>query len=171
MEKQVVNSRAELLKTGIRTVQDLRDAIRILPPLKLHIMTALSGSRKGQGMDLNGNVIYAVDFDGTLSFGRFPGVGDPNDNLFRFLKAEQERGARLILYTCRTGDDLAVAVEYCRDHGLEFEFVNENLPEMIELYGTDARKISADFYIDDKAVNPIAGHFTVVPAGFNFKKK
>ena len=43
-------------------------------------------------MDLNGNVIYAVDFDGTLSFGRFPGVGDPNDNLFRFLKAEQERG-------------------------------------------------------------------------------
>ena len=46
-------------------------------------------------MDLNGNVIYAVDFDGTLSFGRFPGVGDPNDNLFRFLKAEQERGARL----------------------------------------------------------------------------
>lgn len=46
-------------------------------------------------MDLNGNVIYAVDFDGTLSFGRFPGAGDPNDNLFRFLKAEQERGGAL----------------------------------------------------------------------------
>ena len=130
-----------------------------------------SGSRKGQEMDLKGNVIYAVDFDGTLSFGRFPGVGDPNDNLFRFLKAEKERGARLILNTCRTGDDLAVAVEYCRDHGLEFEFVNENLPELIELYGGDTRKINADFYIDDKAVNPIAGHFTVVPAGFNFKKE
>lgn len=122
-------------------------------------------------MDLNGNVIYAVDFDGTLSFGRFPGVGDPNENLFRFLKEEQQRGARLILNTCRTGDDLAVAVEYCRDHGLEFEFVNENLPELIELYGGDTRKINADFYIDDKAVNPIAGHFTVVPAGFNFKKE
>lgn len=54
-------------------------------------------------MDLKGNVIYAVDFDGTLSFGRFPGVGDPNDNLFRFLKEEQRRGARLILNTCRTG--------------------------------------------------------------------
>lgn len=120
-------------------------------------------------MDLKGNVIYAVDFDGTLSFGRFP--GDPNDNLFQFLKAEQERGARLILNTCRTGDDLAVAVEYCRDHGLEFEFVNENLPELIELYGGDTRKINADFYIDDKAVNPIAGHFTVVSAGFNFKKE
>ena len=49
--------------------------------------------------------------------------------------------------------------------------MNENLPELIELYGGDTRKISADFYIDDKAVNPIAGHFTVVPAGFNFKKE
>ena len=119
-------------------------------------------------MDLNGHVIYAVDFDGTLSFGRFPGVGDPNVNLFGFLKKEKERGARLILNTCRTGDNLKAAVEYCRDHGLEFEFVNENLPELIDLYGGDTRKINADFYIDDKAVNPIAGHFTVVPAGFNF---
>ena len=63
-------------------------------------------------MDLKKNVIYAVDFDGTLSFGRFPGVGEPNENLFRFLIAEKERGARLILNTCRTGEDLAVAVEY-----------------------------------------------------------
>lgn len=122
-------------------------------------------------MDRDGNVIYAVDFDGTLSFGRFPDVGEPNENPFRFLISERERGARLILYTCRTGGNLAIAVEYCRDHGLEFEFVNENLPELIELYGGDTRKINADFYIDDKAINPIAGHFTVVPAGFNFKKE
>ena len=122
-------------------------------------------------MDLNGNLIYAVDFDGTLSFGRFPGVGDPNESLFRFLISEKQRGARMILNTCRTGDNLKAAVDYCRDHGLEFEFVNENLPELIELYGGDTRKINADFYIDDKAVNPIAGHFTVVPAGFNFKKE
>ncbi len=122
-------------------------------------------------MDLNGNLIYAVDFDGTLSFGRFPGVGEPNDVLIEFLNREKERGARLILNTCRTGENLETAVTYCRDHGLEFEFVNENLPELIELYGCDTRKINADFYIDDKAVNPVAGHFTVVPAGFNFKKE
>jgi hypothetical protein len=122
-------------------------------------------------MDLNGHVIYAVDFDGTISFGRFPGVGEPNVSLIGFLKREKERGARLILNTCRTKDDLAVAVEYCKEQGLEFEYINENLPELIELYGGDTRKINADFYIDDKAVNPIAGHFTVVPAGFNFITK
>lgn len=39
MGKQVENLRVELLKIGIRTDQDLRDAIASLPPLKLHIMT------------------------------------------------------------------------------------------------------------------------------------
>lgn len=84
-------------------------------------------------MDLNGNVIYAVDFDGTLSFGRFPDTGAPNEHLFRFLITERERGARLILNTCRTGDNLKAAVDYCKDHGLEFDLVNENLPELIDI--------------------------------------
>lgn len=121
-------------------------------------------------MDKNGNVIYAVDFDGTLSFGRWPEIGDPNEALFNFLKKEKEGGARIILYTCRNGAELDAAVEFCADQGLVFDTVNENLPDQIELYGGDTRKINADFYFDDKAVNPIAGHFTVVPAGFNFKK-
>lgn len=47
MEKQVENLRAELLKIGIRTDQDLRDAITVLPPLKLHIMTGVIERRKG----------------------------------------------------------------------------------------------------------------------------
>lgn len=122
-------------------------------------------------MDLNKNLIYAVDFDGTLSFGRFPDVGEPNKSLFQFLKLEKERGARLILNTCRTGDDLAIAVDYCRDHGLEFEFANENLPELIELYGGDTRKINADFYIDDKAVNPNTRYFTNIQADINYDRK
>lgn len=46
MEKQVENLRAELLKLGIRTDQDLRDAISRLPPLKLHIMTGVIENRK-----------------------------------------------------------------------------------------------------------------------------
>lgn len=47
MGKQAENLRAELLKIGIRTDQDLRDAIASLPPLKLHIMTGVIKSRKG----------------------------------------------------------------------------------------------------------------------------
>lgn len=49
MEKQIENLRAELLKIGIKTDQDLRDAIKNLPPLKLHIMTGVIGKQKGAG--------------------------------------------------------------------------------------------------------------------------
>ena len=49
MEKQVENLRAELLEIGIRTDQDLQDAIKKLPPLKLHIMTGVIRKQKGAG--------------------------------------------------------------------------------------------------------------------------
>lgn len=49
MEQQIENLKAELQKIGIRTDQDLRDAIGKLPPLKLHIMTGVIGQKKGAG--------------------------------------------------------------------------------------------------------------------------
>ena len=99
-------------------------------------------------------MIYAVDFDGTLSFGKWPETGSPNGSLFDFLIGQKDQGARIILNTCRTGDQLTAAVEYCRNYGLEFDAVNENLPELVEWYGSDCRKINADRYIDDKSVTP-----------------
>lgn len=48
MEKQIENLKAELLKIGIQTDQDLCDAIRALPPLKLHIMTGVIRHQKGE---------------------------------------------------------------------------------------------------------------------------
>ena len=120
-------------------------------------------------MDMNGNVIYAVDFDGTLSLGaKWPAVGAPNIPLIIFLKEKKKEGARLILWTCRNGKDLEAAVEFCKENGLEFDTVNENLPELIEAYGGDTRKINADIYFDDKAVNPIpiAQAVAAAEAGF-----
>ncbi len=106
-------------------------------------------------MDLNNNLIYAVDFDGTLSLGAaWPEIGEPNLLLFDFLKKEKEAGARLILWSCRKGKELDTAVNYCKYHGLTFDTVNENLPELIEAYGGDTRKINADVYIDDRARKP-----------------
>lgn len=107
-------------------------------------------------MDVNGNIIYAVDFDGTLSLGaKWPAIGTPNIPLIGYLKREKAKGARVILWTCRNGKDLEAAVEFCKENGLEFDTINENLPELIEAYGGDTRKINADIYFDDKAVNPI----------------
>ena len=40
----------------------------------------------------------------------------------------------------------------CKEKGLKFDRVNENLPERIRAFKGDCRKISADVYIDDRAV-------------------
>lgn len=97
-------------------------------------------------------MVFGVDFDGTLSFGQWPGCGPANDGLIDFLIKRQISGDKLILWTCREGNDLEVAVEWCKQMGLVFDAVNDNLPEVIEKYGCNSRKISCDFYIDDKAI-------------------
>lgn len=122
-------------------------------------------------MTKDGKMIYAVDFDGTLSLGHcWPEVGEENKPLFEFLIREQAAGAKVILWTNRSGSLLMGAKEYCKHRGLKFDAVNENLPEIIELYGSDSRKIYADCYIDDKAINPIQNQFITVPVGFVFEQ-
>lgn len=96
--------------------------------------------------------IIAVDFDGCLCENKWPEIGKPNEAIIRQLLAEREWGAKLILWTCREGKMLAEAVEWCKGFGLEFDAINENLPEMNAMYGNDSRKIGADEYWDDKAV-------------------
>ena len=97
-------------------------------------------------------MVFAVDFDGTLSFGQWPDVGAANEGLIEFLKKRKKLGDKLILWTCREGGTLDVAVEWCFKQGLEFDAINENLPEIVERYQHNSRKISCDFYIDDRAI-------------------
>lgn len=98
-------------------------------------------------------MILAVDFDGTLSLGEWPEVGPANNDLIEFLMKRKIKGDKIILWTCRSGKELDSAVEFCRNRGLSFDAVNDNLPEVIEMYGNNSRKISCDYYIDDKAIN------------------
>ena len=41
-----------------------------------------------------------------------------------------------------------------QEQNLEFDAVNDNLPEIIEFYGHNSRKISCDYYIDDRMLLP-----------------
>lgn len=45
---------------------------------------------------------------------------------------------------------LRKAVEWCEEKGLIFDAVNENLPEIVDSFGSDTRKIFANEYIDDR---------------------
>ncbi len=95
--------------------------------------------------------IIAVDFDGTLCEDCYPNIGAPNNGLIRYLKEQQKAGAKIILWTCRTGALLSSAVIWLvYGQELYVDAINENLPEVIEEMGGDTRKIFADEYIDDR---------------------
>lgn len=98
--------------------------------------------------------IIAVDFDGTLCDRKYPEIGAPHNDVISIVKKLKAAGNVLILYTCRRDEYLTAAIDWCAAHGITFDYINENAPQIIEQYGSDTRKISADLYIDDKAINP-----------------
>ena len=100
--------------------------------------------------------IIAVDFDGTLCENAWPGIGETKWETVQALIAARAAGARLILWTNRVGPRLAEAVEWARTRELEFDAVNENLPEIKAAFTTDCRKVYADIYLDDRAAQPSA---------------
>ncbi len=96
--------------------------------------------------------IIAVDFDGTICKNRYPEIGEPINKTILYLKEKQKKGAKIVLWTCRVDELLDAAVKWCRNKGLIFDAVNENLPEIIAEFGGDTRKIFANEYIDDRNV-------------------
>lgn len=96
--------------------------------------------------------IYAVDFDGTLCESKWPGIGEPNLDLINHLIKRQKEGAKIILWTCRIDERLEESVQWCKKYGLTFDAVNDNIQEMIDLHGSNCRKVFATCYIDDKSI-------------------
>ena len=109
-------------------------------------------SNKTKPFDDRSYTIFAVDFDGVLCRNAWPKIGEPLERNIEWIRELRALGNKIILWTNREGLRLDHAVEWCREHGLEFDAVNANLPEVIAYYGKDSRKITADYYIDDKAI-------------------
>jgi hydroxymethylpyrimidine pyrophosphatase-like HAD family hydrolase len=108
--------------------------------------------------------IAAIDFDGTLVEDKFPEIGEANTGLFLRLKEWQDAGIKLVLWTCRDNNTearlLDKAIEFCKDRGIVFDAVNENIKEVQEMFSNDTRKIYANVYLDDKSLQPfLPSHF------------
>lgn len=93
----------------------------------------------------------AIDFDGCLCVNAYPGIGAPNWAVIAKAKERQAAGAGLILWTCREGQLLQDAVAACQSWGLTLDSINESLPDWIEAFGTQPRKVGATEYWDDRA--------------------
>lgn len=96
----------------------------------------------------------AIDFDGTIVDHRFPDIGPPVPDAITWMKAFQEEGAKLILFTMRSDGDsngpvLQQAVDYLKSEGIELFGVNHNPTQSS---WTTSPKAYAQLYIDDAAV-------------------
>ncbi len=109
-------------------------------------------------------MIIAVDFDGTLCDFAFPEIGNVlpvHQKVINFLQEQKRNGHSIILLTCR--EDLphraylTEAIEWCKQNNIPIDFVNENANTFQEglMKGFAKRKIHADIYIDDRAINPL----------------
>lgn len=104
-------------------------------------------------LEIEDNLIIAVDFDGFLFEDEWPSIGLAKIQNIQAARMLKGIGHKLILWTCRTGKQLEEAIVECTKYGIKFDAINSNLPEIIEKYGHDSRKITADLYLDDRAYN------------------
>jgi hypothetical protein len=96
--------------------------------------------------------ILAIDFDGTIAELSFPEVGEIRKDAAYYLGRLWQDGHNIIINTCRSGIHEGLAQTFLKEHGIKYDYINANMPRLIEEYGKDCRKISADIYIDDKCL-------------------
>ena len=94
------------------------------------------------------NLIVAVDFDGTCVTHAYPGIGR-DIGAIPVLRRMVEAGAKLILYTMRSGDELEAAVQWFADAGIRLYAVGINPGQR---RWTASNKCYAQLYIDDAAL-------------------
>lgn len=95
-------------------------------------------------------MIYAIDFDGTLCVNAYPDIGLGIYHAIKNVRELKRLGHTIIINTCRVGKEADAAKAWLEWWRVPYDHFNENAPERIAEFGGDARKISADRYIDDR---------------------
>lgn len=96
-----------------------------------------------------------VDFDNTLfhTSKDFPKVGKQrlaNKLVAWYIRRKRKQGYLITLNTLREyGKGLEEAVEACHKYDIPIDYINENLPDSIAIWG-DSRKLECNINIDDK---------------------
>ena len=107
-------------------------------------------------------MIIAIDFDGTIV--NYPNSNILMDNAIEGIKFLKKQGNTLILNTCRCGVQMHLCSDILKLHNLYdcFDYFNENAKEIIDHYKVEARKVSADMYIDDRNFGGFPGWKSII---------
>ena len=92
----------------------------------------------------------AIDFDDTIVESNFPNIIRLKEGAKEVINKWYEDGKMIIINSCRSGEHFDGMCRFLVNNGIKFHLANQNDPVLIDFFGTDCRKISADIYIDDK---------------------
>ncbi len=110
----------------------------------------------------NPKFILSVDFDGTIVENDYPRVGKLRPYAKETINDWYLHGIGIVINTCRSGKFEQDAIDFLKQHDIKYHYINENFPHLIDLYGSDCRKISADIYIDDKCLMGLPAHWEMI---------
>ena len=94
----------------------------------------------------------AIDFDDTIADTTFPQINGLKHQADIYINKLYSEGFNIIINTCRSGKYEGQVQEFLDKYGINYHYINSNLPESIAYYKQDCRKISADLYVDDKCL-------------------
>ncbi len=90
-----------------------------------------------------------IDFDGTCVAHEYPRIGKDIGAVTVLQALTKFLGAKLILFTMRSGKELDEAVEWFKDHDIELYGIQTNPTQS---RWTDSPKAYGQLYIDDAAL-------------------
>ena len=98
-------------------------------------------------------MIIAIDFDGTIVKDEFPEIGEMIPGAKDTINKLKYEGYTIIIWTCRTGVELAKAVLWLAENEIKYDYINESCKINVAKYGwVDTRKVYASLYIDDRGL-------------------
>jgi len=114
----------------------------------------------------------SIDFDDTIVENAYPNIGLLRKDAKKIVNKLYSEGYYIIINTCRAGKYELQAELFLFQQGINFHRINENSPASRLFFDPDCRKISADFYIDDKNINGLPSWeeiYDIVTKRFNGK--
>lgn len=96
------------------------------------------------------NFIICVDFDGTIAETNYPDIISELNNSVYYMKELQKLGHTIIIWTCRSGTSLKLAIDWLKLKDFKPDYVNNQEINIVDKHG-DVRKLFCDFYLDDRS--------------------
>lgn len=106
-------------------------------------------------MNIPYKAVLSIDFDKTIVDSDYPQIFGLKKDARKYINLLYNEGYYIIVNTCRCGEEQDNAEKFLKDQEVYFHLINQNNPDLVKFYCADSKKVSADIYVDDKALDSL----------------